>query len=381
MSAYHAPLTRRRLLQSASLLPLLPLAARASREAAAAPKTSIPYVDGLCFNIFDQPDEIRASGLSALILDVSDFDTITAADGSETFQRSFNSCMKAMVSARQKLRSTQNVFLATNGSEVRAAHRNDQTAVFLQLQGGGEVVGEDLSRIDLCHELGLRVLQLTHHTNNLLAGGSLDRAPAGLTRLGYEAVERMNALGVIPDIAHASDRTSMDVLKASKTPVILSHGAARALVNSARCSPDDVIRGIAKSGGVMGIFMMSFWLTAEAEPSIDCLIAQIRHAVNVGGIDSVGIANDYPLSGEPNLVRSGINREAAEDCYAWWDSMARQGALGFDKRPVHVAIPELNNIHRMTTIHRALEISGFRPSEVEKIMGGNWVRVLTEAVR
>jgi membrane dipeptidase len=141
-----------------------------------------------------------------------------------------------------------------------------------------------------------------------------------------------------------------------------------------------VIRRIADSGGVMGIFMMSFWLTTEPVPTIESLLRQIRHVIQVAGIDAVGIANDFPLAGEPNLIAAkNNNAEAVKGYYPWWDSIARKGVLGFDRRPTHVAIPELNHLRRMETIHHALEKSGFKAGAVEKIMGANWIRVLTEA--
>ena len=214
-------------------------------------KSSIPYVDGLCPNIFNKPEDIRASGLTSLLVDVSAGEMVKSSDGSQRFQRTFAACSRSIVAARQKLRKIDNVFLATDGRQIRDAFKRGETAVFLQIQGGGEAVGEDLSRIDLFHELGLRVLQITHHHDNPLGGGGIERTLSGLTKLGFDAIERMNSLGVIPDLSHASDLTSFDVLKASKKPVIISHGAARTLVNNARCAPDEVIRGVADSGGVM----------------------------------------------------------------------------------------------------------------------------------
>ncbi|MEJ7577041.1 MAG: membrane dipeptidase [Pyrinomonadaceae bacterium] len=344
-------------------------------------KTNIPYVDGLCLNVLGKPDDIRASGLTALIADVSDGAPVKLSDGSERYRRTFEACLRSIVATRQKLRGMNDAFLATNSRQIKDAFKSEKTAVFLQIQGGGEAVGEDLSRIDLFHELGLRVLQITHHHNNPLGGGGIERTQSGLTKLGFEAVKQMNALGIIPDLSHASDLTALDVLKTSRKPVILSHGAARALVNNARCAPDEVIRRVATSGGVMGIFMMSFWLTYDSAPTIEALVKQIRHVIKIGGIDAVGISNDFPLSGEANLIKAKNNNSEAVKAYLdWWDAIAKMGVLGFDRRPTHVAIPELNNIRRMYTIHAALERGGFKAGEVEKIIGGNWIRVLTESL-
>jgi len=372
------PYSRRDFLKAASLLAVI----AASADAQTKPKkTDFPFVDGLCLNILEKPEDVRASGLTALIFDASQTEQIPTSDGSPKWQRTFNAASRSIVETRQKLRQMPDVFLATDGRQVKDAFKNGKTAVFLQVQGGGEIVGEDLSRIDLLRELGLRVLQITHHHNNPLGGGGLERSFSGLTKLGFEAVERMNRLGVIPDLSHASDQTGLDTLKTSKKPVILSHGAARALVNNGRCAPDSVIRGIGDSGGVMGIFMLSFWLTSEAIPTIESYVKQIRHVIKVGGIEAVGIANDFPLSGEQSLIEAkNNNAEAVKNYLPWWNSIAKLGVLGFDKLPTHVAIPELNNIRRIYTIHEALEKSGFKSKEVEKIMGGNWIRVLTESI-
>ncbi len=370
--------SRRDFLKTTSLL----AAIAASSNAQTKPKKiDIPFVDGLCLDILEKPEDVRASGLTALIFDASQTEQIPTSDGSPKWQRTFNAALRSIVETRQKLRQMPDLFLATDGRQIKDAFKNGKTGVFLQVQGGGEIVGEDLSRIDLLHELGLRVLQITHHHNNPLGGGGLERSLSGLTKLGFEAVERMNRLGVIPDLSHASDQTGFDALKISKKPVILSHGAARTIVNNGRCAPDTIIRGIAESGGVMGIFMLSFWLTSEAVPTVESYLKQIKHVINVGGIEAVGIANDCPLSGNPSLIEAkNNNTEAVKGYLAWWNSIAKLGVLGFDKLPTHVAIPELNNIDRMQTIYTALEKGKFKSTEIEKIMGGNWIRVLTDSI-
>lgn len=366
-------LTRRDFLQAASLLAAVSVTARTANA-----KSGFPFVDGLALDILEEPNDIRASGLTAVVTDMSAVQQVPTADGSPKWQRTFEATTRKMVEARQRLRTMPDVFLATQGTSIRDAFKKKQTAVFFQVQGGGEIVGAELSRIDLLNELGLRIIQITHHNDNPLGGGSIERTTSGLTKLGFEAVAHLNALGVIPDLSHSSDQTGRDVLKTSKKPVIISHGAARSIVNNARCSPDEIIRGVADSGGVMGIFAMSFWLTNDPVPTVESYLKQVRHFINVGGIDSVGIANDFPLAGEASLTAAkGDNAVAVKGYLPWWDSVAKLGVLGFDKRPSHVAIPELNNIARIQTIHDALASAKFKSAEIEKIMGANWIRVLS----
>ncbi|HEX4945074.1 MAG TPA: membrane dipeptidase [Blastocatellia bacterium] len=363
-------------------LSTIPLSLLACAKTNSAPvQLQIPYVDGLCLNVPDtKAEDIAASGLTALIADVSAVSPLKTADGSSKYTRSFDACTNSINQATIKLHDHKTAFIATKGSDIATARKTKRTAVFLQFQGC-EPLGEDLSRIDFFYERRLRILQITHHNNNAFGGGCIEKQWSGLTKLGIAAVEKMNAVGMIPDLSHASHLTALEVLKASKKPVILSHGACRALVNNARCAPDEVIRGIADSGGAMGIFMMSFWLTNDPTPTIDALIAQLRHVINVGGIDTAAIANDYDIGGEANLVKlNNDNAKGIKGYLMWWQQCAKEGILGFDKEPSHVVIPELNHLRRMFTIHAALEKHKFKPAEIEKIMGGNWIRVLTESL-
>lgn len=353
-------------------------AAATSPSLQAAERPAIPYVDGLSFFSPD-PADVGRSGLAAFICDVSSGQALKTEDGCIKFFRSFEACAKSITTVRLRLQSgsVPNTFLATRGSEIRPAFEAGRTAVFFQFQGC-EPVGEELWRLELFHELGLRIQQITHHNDNPWGGGAIEKNWTGLTKIGIEGVERLNALGIIPDLSHASGPTGLDVLKASRKPVIISHGGARAIVPSARCAPDEVIRGVGESGGVTGIFMMSMWLTTDPEPTVDAYIKQIRHVIDVAGIEAVGIANDYTIAGELTAAKAGNdNAKIISNYYPWWDSVSKQGVFGFEERPGHAVIPELNNVRRMFLIEQALDRAGFKSGEIEKIMGGNWIRVLS----
>jgi membrane dipeptidase len=112
-----------------------------------------------------------------------------------------------MTAMRRRLNSgaIEGAFLATKGSQIKEAHQSGRMAVFFQFQGA-EPIGEDLTRLDLFYELGLRVLQITHHNNNPWGGGAIERTWSGITKKGIEGVERLNALGIIPDRSHVSTR-------------------------------------------------------------------------------------------------------------------------------------------------------------------------------
>ena len=168
-------------------------------------RPKIPYVDGLSF-LSPDPADVGRSGLSAFICDVSSAERLKTTDGSLKFYRSFEACAKSMTAMRRALEAGKipGAFLATRGSEIREAFKDGRTAIFFQFQGC-EPIGDQLWRLELFHELGLRVQQITHHNDNPWGGGAIEKNWTGLTKVGIEGVERLNALNIIPDLSHGSD--------------------------------------------------------------------------------------------------------------------------------------------------------------------------------
>jgi membrane dipeptidase len=365
------PMTRRTFMAAGAAVTLGACATTRSGT----PSTS-PTIDGLSF-LPDDLADIRASRLSGMICDVSEVQEIKDAQGIPRYLRTFDVNDAALDKAAARLGASEYGFVALRGSDLG---RKPGCAAFLQLQSC-EPVGTDLSRIARFHGKGLRVLQFTHHNNNLFAGGALERVQSGLTPLGRDGLGEMNRLRILPDVSHGSEATMIEAATSSRTPIVISHGACKAIVDHPRCASDAAIRAVAERGGMMGIFMMSFWLTRDPVPKVEHLIANLRHVIRVGGIDAVGISNDFPMAGQTNLVKlNNDNREGVKEYLPWWIAMRDSGIPGFAALPEHVVIPELNTIDRMAHIRQALERDRFTGGEIDRIMGGNWARVLTDVL-
>lgn len=183
------------------------------------------------------------------------------------------------------------------------------------------------------------------------------------------------------DLSHSSVASAEQTLSRATGPVVQTHGAARAIVNNARNSPDHVIKGIADSGGVFGVFMMPWWLTYEDVPLPEHYVKHLKHIRNIAGAEAVAIANDYPLKGHEKALAAGNNNLVAIEGYKqWWESLGRKGILGFDKPARHIVVPELNHVKRMRSIEYMLTKAGFNSTEIDKVMGKNWQRVLNEVI-
>ncbi|MEX6631940.1 membrane dipeptidase [Hyphococcus lacteus] len=331
-------------------------------------------IDGLSFLPSD-PADLGRSGLDGFILDVSKVEETHDEQGLVRYLRTFASCDRGIDEAHQKIETDfPDAYVTTKASDIG---KRDGTGIIFQFQSC-EPIEDNLDRISYFYDKGLRVLQLTHHHDNALAGGALQENQSGLTKLGRDGIAEMNRLGIIPDVSHSSQPTAIEVASASTRPIILSHGACRAIVDNPRCATDAMIKAVSDTGGVMGVFMMSFWLTTEKVPTIDHYIDQLMHVANVGGIDATAIANDYSVSGLEVLTEiDNNNAEGVKGYHSWWNSISERGVPGYDTLPEHVVIPELNNVNRMFLIRTALEKRGVKSSMIDKIMGENWRRVLT----
>ena len=340
------------------------------------------YIDGLSFlPEQDEIGDVAASGMTAYLCDISGHEAIDNGDGTTNYKRTFKACIKSIAEAQEFVETNSSVLIqGLTGNDIELAQETDRCAVFFQIQGADCVEG-GFHELDQLYDHGLRVLQLTHHYDNIYAGGAIQNQQKGLTTAGRELVERLNEKRVLIDISHAAVPTAAETIALSDQPIVLSHGAARAIVDNNRCMTDDVIVSLAEKGGVMGIFMMSFWLTNDPIPTVDHYVAHIKHVANIAGVDAAAIANDYPLRGQKNLLAlNNNNAEGIKQYLDWWESLNAKGINGFDVTPQHVIIPELNTINRMELIHDALKSSGFGSSDIEKIMGKNLQRVLDEVL-
>ncbi|MCE9677798.1 dipeptidase [Shewanella sp. AS1] len=368
---------------------LSPMTAWASEQAL--------YIDGLSFLPEDLAD-LKASKLSAYLCDISAIEAIEQSDGTTNYKRTYKACVQSISQALSRVNDNPDkLLLGKTGADIKLAHDSGRTAVYFQIQGADcleknvedgveKNADNELNQVDEFYQRGLRVLQLTHHYGNKFSGGALDNdgkqgLNSPLTPAGHKLVRKLNDTKMLIDVSHSSPQSALDCAKATNAPIVQSHGAVRAIVNHARCSPDEVIKAIADTGGLFGIFMMSFWLTTDAIPTQDHYLAQLKHVAKVGGIDALAIANDYPLRGQKNLLKLGNNNsEGVKEYLEWWHSLRERGVLGFDHEPEHVVIPQLNHIERMERIDTALTQAKFSSSERAKIMGGNWQRVLNQVL-
>ncbi len=243
---------------------------------------------------------------------------------------------------------------AFTAADIERAHHQGKIAALMGLEGGHAI--EDSPRLlrDY-YRLGVRYMTLTHWNTNSWADSSGDitndkiQHHNGLTPLGKDIVHEMNRLGMMVDISHVADKTFYDALETSEAPIIASHSACRAVTNVPRNMTDDMIRALAKKGGVIQMNIYCNFVSqksadapkdAPVRATLDDVVAHIDHVRQIAGIDAIGIGTDF----------DGI-------------TCAPEG---------------LDDVSKFPNLTRALLLKGYSPSDIRKIYGGNTLRLMRE---
>ena len=256
-------------------------------------------------------------------------------------------------------------------ADIAEAKKTGRTGVIYGFQDG-VAFETDLGRLDELYRLGLRIVQPTYNRRNLLGDGCLEAANAGLSKTGFEAVERMNDLGILVDLSHCGRRTATDAIRHSKKPVAFTHTGSAAQNEHPRNRTDEELRAVAAKGGVAGIYFMPF-LSDGKQPTAADIIRHLEHMIDVAGEDHVSIGTDGSVSAEV------VNQEFKE-IFAGFVRRRQEAGISApgETEEGYLFANELNTPRRLETLAEMLSSRGHGDARIEKILGKNLVRVFSE---
>jgi membrane dipeptidase len=261
------------------------------------------------------------------------------------------------------------VIHARRVEDIHRAHREGRLAWVASLEGAA-MIENDLDRIDLLHGFGVRALGVAYSEANALGSGLKEPGDGGLTAFGRRAVERMNKVGMLVDCSHCGDRTTLDTFEVSEAPVVLSHIGARALWDSNRLAPDEVLEACAATGGVIGVEAAPHTtLTRDHRVhDLEAVMAHFRHLVDLVGIDHVAFGPDTLYGDHVGLHRT----------YAAALSLAESHGDEEAFEPVEWVRGLENPTEGSHNLLRWLVREGYSDDDIGKVLGGNVLRVLEE---
>jgi membrane dipeptidase len=307
----------------------------------------------------EQVASARASGITAI--------NVTVNEGAADFS-GFETVVSHIAFWMSEVQRNPQVFsLILRGADIAAAKHSGRVGLMLGFQGT-DVLGTDLERLVLFRRFGVRIMQLTYNTRSLVGDGCLEPGNAGLSAFGRTAVKRMNELGIAVDLGHCGAQTCLDAIAVSSKPVLITHTGCRAVFDHPRNKSDEVLRATVAKRGVVGIFLMPFLGTPTTK---DLVLKHIEHAVQICGVDGVGIGSDQSIT----PIRETAEYMAALDAIGRARRAAGAAAPGEDTPPYS---KELNSPRRLEMIAEALSQRGYKDDDLAKILGGNFHRVLRE---
>ena len=256
-------------------------------------------------------------------------------------------------------------------ADIAEAKKTGRTGVIYGFQDG-VAFETDLGRLDELYRLGLRIVQPTYNRRNLLGDGCLEPANAGLSKAGFEAVERMNDLGILVDLSHCGRRTAADAIRHSKKPVAFTHTGSAAQNDHPRNRTDEELRAVAAKGGVAGIYFMPF-LSDGKQPTAADIIRHLEHMIDVAGEDHVSIGTDGSVSAE-------VVNEEFKEIFAGFVRRRQEAGISApgETEEGYLFANELNTPRRLETLAEMLSARGHGDARIEKILGKNLVRVFSE---
>ena len=292
--------------------------------------------------------------------------------------RQAHQLLEAMIQAIDA--NSDRVELARTGSDIERIVAAGKIAMPLAIEGG-HAIENSLDNLREFHSLGVSSMTLTHNVTHDWADSGADEARwGGLNELGREVVREMNRLGMVVDISHVSDSTFFDVIETSEDPVIASHSGVRAINPHRRNLSDDMLRALADNGGVIAIVFVLNYLTPEYRDAMNELRAigrpwrrQMPPVEDLdlrSAVEHLDASRDWPMEGLPTIedVLDHIHHAVQ---VAGVDHVG----LGADMYPRTPSPVGIRGVEDYPNITRGLKERGYSDEEIRKIMGGNLLRV------
>lgn len=254
-------------------------------------------------------------------------------------------------------------------SDVDLAHETGRTAVFFGFQNPSPIE-DDIGLVEIVHTLGARFMQLTYNNQSLLATGCYEAEDTGITRMGKQVIKEMNRVGLVVDMSHSADRSTIEAADISERPIAITHANPYAWSPALRNKKDDVIRAVTQNGGMMGFSIYPHHLKDKSDCTLQEFCEMIARTADQFGAEHLGIGTDLCQDQPDSTVEwMRVGRWTKEIDYGEGSATA----AGFPDMPSW-----FRDNRDFGNIEQGLKATGLSDDEVAGIMGKNWHRFYKE---
>lgn len=256
--------------------------------------------------------------------------------------------------------------------DIERARDSGRVGIFFGAQNCSPIE-DDIDLIGIMRRLGLLIMQLTYNNQSLLACGCYEAEDSGITRFGRQAIKEMNRVGMIIDMSHSAERSTLEAIELSERPVIISHANPSSFHPARRNKSDTVLRAVSESGGLLGFSVYPFHLKDGSDCTLDAFCAMVANTAELMGVDHIGLGTDL-CQAQPESVLTWMRNGRWTKATDYGEGSASDA--GWPK-----PLSWFSDSRHFPNIAQGLRDKGFTDLEVEKIMGLNWLKQLSDGTR
>lgn len=257
------------------------------------------------------------------------------------------------------------IFPGRSGNDVRLAKQTGRTAIFFGFQNPSPIE-DDIGLVEICHMLGARFMQLSYNNQSLLATGCYEEEDTGITRMGKQVIKEMNRVGLVVDMSHSADRSTLEAMDISERPIAITHANPAFWHPALRNKSDDVLKALGQSGGMLGFSLYPHHLKDKSDCTLESFCEMIAKTADLMGVQNIGIGSDL-CQDQPDSVVEWMRNGRWSKQTDYGEGSA--GQAGFPEMP-----DWFRDNRDFNTIEQGLLKTGFSEIETAGIMGENWLR-------
>jgi microsomal dipeptidase-like Zn-dependent dipeptidase len=292
---------------------------------------------------------------------------MTAVHATVSYHDGFRDTVRNLVDWNARFRDHSDLILfARTADDLDLAKRSGRTAIVLGLQTPMPIE-DDLGLVEVLHALGVRFMQLTYNNQSLLGAGWMESVDSGVTRMGREVIAEMNRLGMVIDMSHSGERTTLEAIELSARPIAITHANPARWRETGRNKSARVLEALGRTGGMLGLSLYPHHMRNGGATTLAEFCAMARETAGIVGAGNLGIGSDL-CQGQPD----GIVRWMREGRWTRGDALASKTA--FPEQPAW-----FRDNRDFPRLAAGLAAAGFALDEVAAILGENWRRFMREA--
>ena len=303
---------------------------------------------------------------------------LTAANATCSVWEGFQGTMERIARWKRSFVANSDIAMQVlTAADIRRAKAENKVGIVLGWQNTS-AIEDQLPFIQLFHDVGVRVAQLTYNTQNLLGCGCYESRDGGLSDFGREAIDEFNRVGILIDLSHVGTKTCADTIEHSKQPVCYTHVACSALKDHPRNKSDDQLRQIADKGGFIGATCYTPFLRRGPEATMDDFIEVAEHVINVAGEENVGFGTDVRQNYQTRSIYPDEEENPLVPDYWVKDKGYARRLVNFPARRYPAGYKDFTSYGLLTA---AMEKHRWPEARIRRVMGENWVAFLGKVWR